>query len=48
MYLLIYLVDITISYSEFRNIEEMNDFIKTIEDIGCKVLRKYKIEKEID
>lgn len=48
MYLLIYLADITVAYSEFKSIEEMNNFIKTIEDIGCKVLRKYKIEKEIE
>lgn len=48
MYLLIYLADITITYNEFESIEKMNDFIKMIENIGCKVLRKYKIEKEID
>lgn len=48
MYLLIYLTDITVAYSEFESIEKMNDFIKMIEDIDCKVLRKYKIEKEID
>lgn len=48
MYLLIYLADITVAYRKFESIEEMNDFIKMIEDIGCKVLGKYKIEKEID